>query len=174
MIDLNSEDHELELLEDLFEELDIDNPTKDQLFQLYGIFKKDFIQKPIIIGTVQVGFNKKISRHPLFKGKPEGFEHICTRESKHSGRRNFDPERANKIHWIKPVINNAANVRVKYFEREHFKGQNQRYFWFQDKDYVVIIREITTDLQLVTAFKIDELNRRNFVNWYRDFNNKKA
>lgn len=173
MIDFDDE-HELDLLADLFEELNIDGPTKDQMFQLYGIFKNDFEKNPIIIGTVQVGFEKRKSKHPLFRGKPEGFEHICTRESKHSNRRNFDPERTNKIHWIKPVINNAVDGRVKYFERVHYNGQNQRYFWFQDKDYVVIIREITTQLQLVTAFKIDEINRNNFKKWYEEFKNKKA
>ena len=172
-IDFDDE-HELDLLEDLFEELNINGPTKDQMFQLYGIFKNDFEKNPIIIGTVQVGFKKQKSKHPLFRGKPEGFEHICTRESKLSGKRDFDPERTNKIHWIKPVINNAVDGRVKYFERVHYNGQNQRYFWFKDKDYVVIIREITTQLQLVTAFKIDEINRNNFKKWYEEFKNKKA
>lgn len=168
------DEHELDLLEDLFEDLSLDGPTKDQMFTLYDIFKNDFTRNPIIIGTVQLGFNNRISRHPLFKGKPEGFEHICTRESKYSLKRNFDPERTNKIHWIKPVINNALDSRVKYFERLHYNGQNQRYFWFKDKDYVVIIREITTSLQLVTAFKVDDLNCNNFKRWYQEFTNKKA
>ena len=32
------EEHELDLLEDLFEDLDIDGPDTAQMFQLYGVF----------------------------------------------------------------------------------------------------------------------------------------
>lgn len=163
------DEHELDILEDIFEYLDLDDPTEEQLYELYGIFKRDMIDEPIFINLVQLDYNKKRSRHPLFRGKPEGFEHICTRESKHSQRRNFDPERANKIHWIKPVIANKDDNRIKYFERLHYTGQNQQYYWLKDKDYVVIIREITVKLQLVTAFKVDELNRNDFKRWYEEY-----
>lgn len=163
------DDQELDLLEDLFEYLDIDGPDAQQMFQLYGIFVRDMVTSPIFVGKKQVGFNTNKSRHPLFKGKPEGFEHICTRESKHSNKRNFDPERTNKIHWIKPIILNEKDKRIKYFERAHFNGQNQHYFWFDDKKYVVIIREITTSLQLVTAFKVDKLEEGRFKKWYGEY-----
>lgn len=163
------EEHELDLLEDLFEDLHIDGPDVNQMFQLYGIFVKDMVKSPIFIGVKQVGFNSRKSKHPLFKGKPEGFEHICTRESKYSGNRNFDPERSNKIHWIKPVILNKNDNRIKYFERVHFNGQNQHYFWFQAKYYVVIIREITTNLQLVTAFKVDQIEENKFKKWHQGY-----
>jgi hypothetical protein len=163
------EEHELDLLEDLFEYLDIDGPNPNQMFQLYGIFIKDMVKSPIFIDKKQVGYNDRKSRHPLFKGKPEGFEHICTRESKYSRNRNFDPERSNKIHWIKSVILNQDNNRVKYFEREHYNGQNQRYFWLHAKSYVVIIREITTNLQLVTAFKVDKIEENRFKTWHQGY-----
>lgn len=162
----NDEEHELDILEDIFEYLNLDEPTNEQLYELYGVFKRDMIDEPIYINLVQLGYNKTRSRHPMFKGKPEGFEHICTRESKHSKRRNFDPERANKIHWIKPVILNKDDNRIKYFERLHYTGQNQQYYWLKEKDYVVIVREITTNLQLVTAFKVDEIEKGRFQNWY--------
>lgn len=163
------EEHELDLLEDLFEDLTIDGPDNNQMHTLYGIFKQDMMVAPIFIGKQQVGFDKRKSAHPLFKGKPVGFEHICTRESKHSRIRYFDPERTNKIHWIKPVIINQEDNRVKYFERLHFNGQNQRYFWFQAKSYVVIVREITSNLQLVTAFKVDKTEENRFKIWYKEY-----
>lgn len=163
------EEHELDLLEDLFEFINIDGPNAVQMYQLYGVFVKDMIKNPILIDKKIVGYNKQISKHPLFRGKPEGFEHICTRESKHSGRRNFDPERTNKIHWIKPIINFKQDNRIKYFERLHFNGQNQRYFWYSDKSYVVIVREITNSLQLVTAFKVDKIEQIRYKKWYEEF-----
>ena len=163
------EEHELDLLEDLFDFIDIDGPNADQMHQLYGIVVNDMIKSPIFIDKKIVGYNKQKSTHPLFKGKPKGFEHICTRESKHSGKRNFDPERTNKIHWIKPIINHRINNRIKYFERLHYKGENQRYFWHEDKNYVVVIREITENLQLVTAFKVDDIEQNRFKKWYNEY-----
>lgn len=171
----DDENDVLSQLADLFDDLDLDGPTPEQLYRLYGIFKNDFITKPIIIGTIPLGFEKRPSRHPLFKGKPEGFEHICTRESKQSGKRYFDPERSNKIHWIKPIIENqTTNTKVKYFERVHSNGQNQRYYWFDQKEYVVIVREITTSLKLVTAFKVDHVERARFRNWFNAYRNGRA
>lgn len=164
-----TERNKLEVLEDLFESLDIEGPDEDQMYQLYGIFIRDMIKCPIFIGKIQVGYRKEKSKHPLFKGKPEGFEHICTRESKYSKQRVFDPERANKIHWIKPIVENDNNVKIKYFERLHYNGQNQRYFWYQDKNYVVIVREITEKLQLITAFKVDDIEKNRFLQWYKAY-----
>lgn len=169
MIDYFEEEHELDIVEDLFDYLDLNGPDNDQMYTLYGVFKKDMIDDPLFIDDVRVKYDKRNSRHPLFRGKPRGFEHICTRESKHSGKRDFDPERTNKIHWIKPVILNGEDARVKYFERVHYTGQNQRYFWLHEKDYVVIIREITDSLQLVTAFKVDKLEKPRFKHWYEDY-----
>jgi len=163
------EEHELEVLEDLFDYLDIDGPDKEQMITLFSIFNKDMVEAPIFINQVQVAFNKNKSKHPLFRDKPEGFTHICTRKSKHSKRRNFDPERTNKIHWIKPVIHFKDNARVKYFERVHSNGKNQQYYWLHEKSYVVIIREITISLQLVTAFKVDDLEFNKFKKWHDEF-----
>lgn len=168
MTDYFEEEHELDIVEDLFEYLDLDRPTVDQMYKLYGVFKKDIIDEPIYINGVQVAYDKRKSRHPLFKGKPEGFEHVCTRKSDLSGKRYFDPERANKIHWIKLVVDYKENTRVRYFERVHANGKNQQYYWLHGKDYVVIIREITDTLQLVTAFKVDKIERVRFNNWYKE------
>lgn len=165
------EEHELDIVEDLFEYLDLDGPDRDQMYELYGVFKKDMIDEPIHINGVQVAYNKKKSRHPLFRGKPEGFEHICTRKSDLSGKRYFDPERANKIHWIKPVVNYKEDARVHYFERVHANGKNQQHYWLHEKDYVVIIREITDTLQLVTAFKVDDIKRVKYKNLYNEYQN---
>jgi hypothetical protein len=43
------EEHELDVLEDLFEYLDLDGPDRGQMYRLYGVFKKDIIDEPIYI-----------------------------------------------------------------------------------------------------------------------------
>ena len=52
------EEHELDLLEDLFDFIDIDGPNADQMHQLYGIFVNDMIKSPIFIDKKIVGYNK--------------------------------------------------------------------------------------------------------------------
>lgn len=157
--------HVLDLLEDLFEDLTI-NPTQTEINQLFEIFKKDLIENPLLLSDVRIKYDKKTSKHPQFKGLPVGFEHICTRKSDHSQKRNFDPVRANKIGWIRPIIENYQNNRIKYFEKLHFNGQNQKFFWHEEKDYVVIIRDINTKLILITAFTVDKINKKRYKNDY--------
>ena len=93
----------LDDLEDLFEDLSIEGPDKEQMFTMYGHYLKDIVKSPLVIKGITLTFNKNVSRHPICKGKHQCFEHIITRESKHYGKRNFDRERANKIHWITPL-----------------------------------------------------------------------
>ncbi len=150
---------ELDDLEDLFEDLSIDGPSANQLYQMYGIFLEDFHKFPITINGVKLKYNSNRSNHPICKGKAQAFEHIITRESKYSGLRNFDPFRANKIHWIKPIINYVNDRRIKYFEEINSSSQNQLFYWYEEKNFVVIIREIKPDYLLITSFCVDKEER---------------
>jgi len=72
---------DLDDLEELFDDLSIDGPTKQQLYQLYGIFLNDFKKNPIFINGTELKYNANPSRHPICRGKVMAFEHIITRES---------------------------------------------------------------------------------------------
>src|SRR5699024_3097057 len=104
--------------------------------------------------------NPNQSRHPLCRGKEQTFEHIITRKSTYSGKRNFDRERANRIHWIKPIIENCNDIRIKYFEAYNDKEQLQYFFFYQEKDFIVIIRQLPTGNMLITAYCVDEYRKR--------------
>jgi hypothetical protein len=145
----------LDDLEDLFDDLHIDGPTTEQMFTLYGCFLRDIVKNPITIDGKILKYNNSKSNHPVCKGKSKTFEHIITRESKYSGKREFDNERANKIHWIKPIIENVADIRIKYFEAVNDEGANQKFYWFEEKRFIVIIREINPDILLITSFSVD-------------------
>lgn len=162
---------ELDDLEDLFDELDIDGPTPDQLYTMYGIFLNDFDENPILLKGKTLKYNRSRSKHPVCLGKAQAFEHIITRKSKISGKRNFDRQRANKIHWIRPILINAHDIRIKYFERVNDKGVNQHFYWYQEKSFIIIIREIDPDVLLITSYSVDSLERNNFKQWYDDYRN---
>ncbi len=160
---------ELEILFET-EDLHIDGPSEDQLYKIYGCFLDDFHKTPLVHRGKTVTFNKNRTRHPLFKGKFDGFVHIVTRKSNYKDRREFDKNRANRIHWIKPILNNWQNSEVSYFERINDKGVLQYYYWAQSLNFLVILKECTQNLLLMTAYCVDEYNisqYRKYLNEYR-------
>jgi hypothetical protein len=162
----------LDDLEDLFEDLSIDGPDRAQMFTMYGHYLNDIVKTPIVIKGIVLTFNKNASRHPICKGKHQCFEHIITRESKLSGKRNFDHERANKIHWIRPILENVTDPRIKYFEAINDDGENQLFYWYEEMNFIVILREITPNLLLITSFSIDKEERYGFKKKYEDHTKK--
>lgn len=169
MIDFNEEDDPLDSLEDLFDDLSIDEPTGDQLYQMYGVFLRDFVNNPIHIEGIQVKVNINKSKNPLCKGKMQTFEHIITRENKHKGKRDFDHQRANKLHWIKTIIIHVNDVRIKYFNQISDKNLKQHFYWFEEKGFIVIVRELGKDFLLLTAFCVDEINKSQYKKYYNTY-----
>ena len=162
---------ELDDLEDLFDDLGIDGPTPDQLYKMYGIFLNDIVRNPIVLlNGKTLKYNSNKSKHPICKGKAQAFEHIVTRKSKISGKRNFDRERANKIHWIRPILLNTQDMRIKYFERVNNKGKNH-FYWYQEKSFIVITREIQPEILLITSYSVDKQERNKFRQWYNGYRN---
>lgn len=166
MLGAEEENDELGALADFIEDLPYDHPSPDHIFKLYGIFLRDLSKNPLVVKGIVVTYNRSRSRHPICKGKAQAFEHIITREDKVTGKRYFDRERANKIHWIRPIICNADDSRIKYFERINDKGQNQLFYWYEAKSFVVILREVNPDLMLITSFSVDEGKKRELREWY--------
>lgn len=167
--DEDIEDDALDALEDLFDDLEIDGPTPNQLYQLYGVFLNNIVNNPIVINGIELSFNKNRSKHPVCRGKLQAFEHVITRESKLKGKRDFDHERANKIHWIRPIIENVTDARIKYFERINDDGYNQRFYWYEEKGFIVIIRELKPDYFLVTAFSVDTYEKPKYKRYYEEY-----
>jgi hypothetical protein len=166
---MNLDDFEILFDED---ELDFDRPSRDQLFRMYGIFLTDFHKTPLIHKGRNVTFNTNNSNHPLFKGKYEGFVHIVTRKSNYTKKRQYDRDRANRIHWIKPILNNWKNPLVSYFERVNDDGNLQYFYWVQPLNFLVILREVTPNLLLVTSYCIDNDNVKQFRKYLNEYRNK--
>ncbi len=137
-----------------------DEPTKEQLFQLYGIYMNDFVKNILNLDGFKVLVNKnqvnnsKVYDVKLLK-KQETFCHIITRKDDKTGRRYINAERANKIHWIRPILENCSDPRIKYFERRNPDYEYCKYYWFKEKSYIVILKEIKENVMLVTGFCVD-------------------
>jgi len=168
----------LEDLEGLFEEeeLDIKNPSDEQLYKMYGIYLNDFIKNKTYFKGCEVKVNHDIVKdkeHGVFIYKDVSFNHIITRESKLSCKRVYDKDRANKIHWIKAIIDNHESPLVKIFEKKA-KGHNNIFLWLECKSYIVILREIRQKYLLVTGYCVDKTEKIRFKKEYENYINKKT
>lgn len=154
----------LEGLEELFEYLDIDEPTETQLKKLYSIYKKEVCNMEF--KGEQIAINNKRSRHYICKGMDQTFEHLITRESTHSGKRQFDAQRANRLHWIRPIIENYDKPEINYFEEKNNRGQLQYFFHYYDRDFIVILRDLPNSRILITSYYVDSYRRNYFKRKY--------
>ncbi|OMP74808.1 hypothetical protein [[Flexibacter] sp. ATCC 35208] len=163
---------ELDLLFDETE-LSIDAPTAEQLYEMYGHFLHDFCHTPLIHRGKIVTVNRNLSHHPLFKRKFEGFVHVVTRKSGYTDKRQYDRDRANRIHWIKPILDNWDSPLVSYFERVGDDSALQYFYWVQTLQFVVILREVSPDLLLVTAYCVDKYNTEKFRKYLNEYRERK-
>jgi hypothetical protein len=159
---------DLDELEDFFEDLSHD-PTDNQINQLEDIFYNDFVDNPFNIDGTPVKVILAGSFIRGFKGYAETFVHLITRESKLKERRQFDPQRANKLHWIKNVLLQKNNARIKYFEYADEKGVGKHHYYFEEADYMVVLKPVTADLVVVTAFCIDAFEKQRYRKRYQEY-----
>ena len=132
-----------------------------------------------IIGEYQFsinGINVKVKIHPFNNAKDnlpahfsryyEKFVHIITRKSdnkKGSKKREFIEERANRVHWMKPILENYTDNRISCFQSVENNGAIRDYFWFKAKKYIVILEEVIPDYILITGFCVDNKNKSYYL-----------
>ena len=146
---------DLDDLNDLFDDLNDVMPTPQQLLNMHEIYRDDFVHDYVEIDGCKLTLKNQKSWLKGFEGLPETFVHLLTREESFGKPRKFDKSRANKIHWVKQILIQKDDGRIKYFEKID-KGYLKRHYWFKAKKFVVILKPVNPDLLLVTAFHADE------------------
>lgn len=123
---------------------------------LYGIFEIDFIKNSVFLnGTVYID----PKTHDKQDGKENVFWHIITRKER--GQREFDFLRACRIKWIKPMIVNCSDAKIKTFYYYEDNKKIRFYLWAYEYDFVVILQKLgNTSSYLVTSFYIDNQRKR--------------
>ncbi len=140
----------------------------DKVSVLHDIFEKDFFTDGVTIDGEKLkvkpykyhGSNK--DRLPVdYESFYEKFVHIITRSVKSSNWktassiREFRSERANRVHWIKPILENWQDSRITRFRNIENDGSIRDYFWYRQKQYIVIVEYISPDYALITGFCVD-------------------
>ncbi|MFT4154717.1 hypothetical protein [Parafilimonas sp.] len=162
----------LDDLEILFDDLGFSGPTAEQLQKMLDCFMNDFVLNPFKIKGANVTVSTKPSWHRDFRGKPETFVHLITRESKYKGEREFDHQRANRIHWVKEVLLNHNSGRIKYYEYADEKGVAKQHYWFEEQNFMVVLKSVLPDLMVITAFCIDDFEKPKHRKRYNAFRNR--
>lgn len=161
---------ELYELDDLIKGLGIE-PTSEQLVILFAEFEKDFIQNTFTVKGLQVKVILSKSKVPGYEAFPETFVHLITRKG-NGKQRLFDRHRANKIHWVKCILQNCKEEDIIFFQYPEDDGAIRDYYWFKDENFLVIIEKVAPNYLVVTSFHIDnKRNREHFEKrerWYRD------
>jgi hypothetical protein len=151
----------LDELEPYFDDLGF-NPEEEEenIRELYGVFCDHFIDDSCIVEGVRVVLKEALSKHvgqpEYFKEFRHDFVHTITRKSDISKRRIFEPQRANRVHWIRPILENCNDARIKTYQYTEGNGKVRDYFWYEEKDFVVVLEKVLPDYWLITAYIVDD------------------
>lgn len=140
-----------------------------QKAEFYKIFKEDFIDDELVVNGKKVKIIKELSKIPGFQTYPETFAHVVTRELKSQRFRFYEVNRANRIHWIRPILESHPCNDVKYFKRSDERGICKEYYWLIHKDYIVVLKEISKDVRIVTAFCVDPEEKLTYFEWFKEY-----
>lgn len=152
--------------------------NKAKIDELYAYYIRDFFDLPFNCNGAPVKIREHLYVKTASDGLPdfyrtyhEKFVHLITRESPGRtvmmpNRRIFKENRANRIHWIKPILENWKDPRITYFHYTESDGALREYFWYKAVDYIVILEKVRPNYFLVTAFCVDHSNRRYFEGKY--------
>lgn len=151
----------LAVLTELLSDLSND-PGSDQIKQLYKVFQQDFESSELIIDGHKVKVVLEKSKVKGFESYPETFVHLITRKNS-LGKRRFDKKRANRIHWVRKILENRNEPDIIYFEFQESNGAIHHYYWLRSEDFVVIMKKIAPNYIIVTAFAIDGKNERSYL-----------
>ena len=151
-------------LEPLFAHLGVE-PTAAQRNAIFDAFKRDFIDRALVIDGLRVKIILKNSSVEGFESFPETLAHLITRKSA-GGKRVFDPHRANKIHWIRPILENKDSEDICYFVYIEDDGAVRDYYWFKEGRFIVIMEKVTPSYLIITSFNVDAENERHYTRRY--------
>lgn len=135
--------------------IDLDGSYEEIIERLYSIFRRDFIETRACHLSRNVAFNGVIDEHS--QGKVEGFWHIITREDSTKTDRLIDFERARRLPWAKPLIENPYGREIIFFSYDEgtLRQGIRHYIWFRRGRYVVILKKRKYDYYWITAFYVE-------------------
>ncbi|MCM1517607.1 MAG: hypothetical protein NC117_03090 [Pseudoflavonifractor sp.] len=160
-------------------ELSVDDKAK--ILELHERFRDDILSKKVNLDGVELivkpyPYNRshKDALPEWFDGLLEKFVHVVTRDTKENRYktsrivREFRSERAVRIHWIKPILENASDKRITRFRYLENTGREREYFWYRAKGYMVVVEYVSPFFALITGFCVDSSNHAYYMRKYQN------
>lgn len=147
---------------------------EQQIEAFYKVFKEDFLRDDVYINGKRIKIILSKSKMPDFKQYEETFAHIITRELKSQKDRFYEQNRANRIHWIKEILTSPPCNDIKYFKAKDDKGICKEYYWLIHKAFIVVLKNLSDDVQIVTAFCVDEEEKLKYFELYKNYGSGKS
>ena len=147
-----------------------------QVPELFKIFRKDFIDNITYFMAYPVIVPRPIKNEKY----PEIFWHIISRQEQKGSRSNdtrgIDYERAKRLCWIKPIIQQFRDKeitcwRAKEFDRKAGKENYRYYFWYKNGKFIVILKCVekrAKKFYIATAFYVFENNVEYYEKLYTE------
>lgn len=142
------------------EVVNLDNKNEQEIIELlYEIFRNDFVVNRTYLAN-QIYIDPISNNLEEALNKEKIFWHVISRKDR--GVRNIDIPRACRISWIKPIIVNHSNHKIKFFYYYEDNSKIRLYLWAFENDFAVILQKIgiTNSSYVVTSFYIDNQNKR--------------
>lgn len=150
------------------------NVNHEQLKVFHDIFVEDFITSPFKLNGKKIRIDPKPPRPKEFKPYSESFFHIVTRRINFYNDRFYECNRANRIHWIKPILLSHPCNDIKYYKWLDDDGICKEHFFYLSKRFMVVLKPISDDVQIVTAFCVDEDQVLKYFERFRDYEDGKG
>jgi hypothetical protein len=144
----------------------------EQVATFYDKFKDDFINSPFEVDGKPIKIVEHGSKIQEYSHLCETFTHIITRGS--TKNRLYDCERANRAHWIKPILQNNNQKEVLYYRWLDGDGTCKHHYWLISKSFMVVLKTIGNFQQIVTAFCVDNDQKLIYYERFMDFRDGKG
>lgn len=121
------------------------------LNRLYRVFEHDFCRETCEFQGRTVRWNR--SRDPG-DAYDRGFWHLITELDQARNERLFDPRRAERLPWCKPVIANSFRPEVLAWDYVEATHRTRSYLWLKRWDYIVVLEKGTSRAGIDFAFLV--------------------
>ena len=166
--------------------------NKQTIELLFEYFYNDFIHNNTYLTNGNKYYKIDVKKDKIcncqFNGnnKPERFWHIITKKENEKSkcnnpcpspenRRIYDPARAKRIHWIKPIIEEwLSNPNIVHFY-EKIKGKETLHIWHTKYDFVIILRKETHNSEcfLVSTYLVHKNQKQRYKKRLKRYKNIK-
>lgn len=138
---------------------------EDFLDALYEYFKQDFVLTKPVYKSSPI----RLKRFPLRNNRETTFYHITT-TGKDENNRNIDVPRAERIRWIKPII--ETNDRILLVWENVRKKEESILLYHEKENFLIVLRKRSNGIVFWTSFYTNKCYKKKLLKEYSEYHKK--